>query len=212
MPDGGARPDCAPGDSPQARLTSRRQEGGKNGSLLSPAVEFAGQPSPPVESASPRHPDWRPGDNRRPRLCTRRQPACQTVHPATRRETDCASGDNQRSFRAARCRQMHSLVRGLSPGAQSRAVGELAPRGSPGIPHAAHGEGACGRPTAIRRHGILRLRSPSARSAQDDMGPQAIVIGTPPRHAPRRRSLDYVRFAHSARDDTGSPQTLLRSG
>ena len=45
--------------------------------------------------------------------------SAQTVHPATARTQNCASGDNERPETAPGCRQMYSLSRGVSPDAQS---------------------------------------------------------------------------------------------
>ena len=60
----------------------------------------------------------------RPKLCLRRHRAGQTVPPATRRASDCASDDNLDPFGAALCRQVHSLAFSLSPEAQSGPRGD----------------------------------------------------------------------------------------
>ena len=122
-PDGDERPDCAYGDSPEARLTPRRQPGGHTDVLatgrgqkwtLAVASRRVCRPAVASRRVCPSSPA---------RLTCRRQLAAQTVHLATRRATDCASGDNQGPFRAARCRRTHSLGRGLSPDAQFGVAG-----------------------------------------------------------------------------------------
>ena len=75
----------------------------------------------------------------------------QTVHPATRHETDCACGDNQRPFRAARCRQMHSLGRGAS-------LFRATLRGSPARSLAGVLGGVCRQPACGRSLDYARLR------------------------------------------------------
>ena len=127
--------------------------------------------------------------SRGPKLCLWRHRVAQTVSPATLREPNCAPDDNQGSFLAARCREMHSLGRGLSSGAQfgKPAVarntvwaarcreGHSLRRGA-GLFCVTRWESrarrmkrrGCDRIAPFGAHGILRLRSPSARSAQDD--------------------------------------------
>ena len=113
----------------------------------------------------------------------------QTVHPATRRETDCASGDNQGPFRAARCRRMHSLGRGLSPDAQFGPRGEPVPRDSSWSCARRMAGDACNRPAAMRREGDPSTTLAFARSARDDTWPC--------RCAPYRVTHDRI-FAESA--------------
>ena len=67
-----------------------------------------------------RHPHHAPRANTSPEgHAERARPAAQTVHPATARGPNCASGDNERPETAPGCRRMHSLSRGVSPHAQS---------------------------------------------------------------------------------------------
>ena len=149
-----------------------------------------------------------------PKLCLWRHRVAQTVPLATLREPNCAPGDNQSSFLAARCREMHSLGRGLSSGAQfgKPAVarntvwaarcreGHSLRRGA-GLFCVTRWESrarrmkrrGCDRFAPFGAHGILRLRSPSARSAQDDTW--------------------AVRCARSAQDDMRAVRCgSLRSG
>ena len=124
MPDGGARPDCAPGDSPQARLTSRRQPAGQTD------VPATGRRQKRVLAVARRRvcrPAVAAGRICQPspsRLASRRQPAAQTVHPATTSMPDCASGDTPRDRLCIRRQPEVVSGRSLSPDAQfgTRAV------------------------------------------------------------------------------------------
>ena len=77
---------------------------------------------------------------------------------------------------------MHSLGRGVSPEAQFGPRGELVPHKFPGIPRAANAAMRLWPLSAMRRHGILRLRSRS-------LAPLRMTHG-------RSRSLAPLRMTH----------------